>query len=136
LCDEALATFFNRVRIPWNVGLVTIAAAQAGLEDKQEQVRKRNTVLQGRRYIHDEINKMPGLRAFPSEGNFVLIDAGVLNKESAEIREAMTQRGIFIRPMTGHNMARGFIRVTVGTPEQNQLFIRLFGEYVREVLGT
>ncbi len=93
-------------------------------------------MLQGRRYIHDEINKLPGLRAYPSEGNFVLIDASVLDKESTEIRDRMTERGIFIRPMSGHNMARGFIRVTVGTPEQNHLFIRLFGEYVKEVLGT
>jgi histidinol-phosphate aminotransferase len=136
LCDPQLAGYFNRVRIPWNVGLITLAAALAGLDDAQEQARKRNNVIQGRRYIHDEINKMPGLRAYPSEGNFVLIDAGVLEKESTEIRDRMAERGIFIRPMSGHNMAKGFIRVTVGTPEQNHLFIRLFGEYVKEVLKT
>jgi histidinol-phosphate aminotransferase len=135
LCDPGLASYLNRVRIPWNVGLITLAAALAGLDDTQDQVRKRNNVLQGRRYIHDEINRMPGLRAYPSEGNFVLIDASVLEKESTEIRDRMAERGIFIRPMSGHNMARGFIRITVGTPEQNQQFIRLFGDYVREVLG-
>jgi histidinol-phosphate aminotransferase len=136
LCEPTLASYFNRVRIPWNVGLITLAAALAGLEDEQDQARKRINVIQGRRYIHDEINKLPGLRAYPSEGNFVLIDAGVLNKESAEIRDRMAERGIFIRPMSGHNMTRGFIRVTVGTPEQNHLFLRQFGEYVKEVLGT
>jgi histidinol-phosphate aminotransferase len=136
LCDPGLASYFNRVRIPWNVGLITLAAALAGLEDTHEQARKRNNVLQGRRFIHDEINKMPGLRAYPSEGNFVLIDASALNKESLEIRDRMTERGIFIRPMSGHNMAKGFIRVTVGTPDQNQKFIQLFGQYVREVLGA
>jgi histidinol-phosphate/aromatic aminotransferase/cobyric acid decarboxylase-like protein len=78
---------------------------------------------------------MPGLRAYPSEGNFVLIDASVLDKESAEIRDRMADKGIFIRPMTGHNMAKGFIRVTVGARDQNELFIRTFGEYVREILG-
>ena len=136
LCDRQLATYFNRVRIPWNVGIITLAAALAGLEDIQDQKRKRGNILQGRQYIQDEINKMPGLRAYPSEGNFVLIDASILNKESSEIRDRMTERGIFIRPMSGHNMARGFVRVTVGTSEQNALFIRTFGAYVREVLGT
>jgi histidinol-phosphate aminotransferase len=136
LCDPGLATYFNRVRIPWNVGLITLAAALAGLEDKPDQARKRNNVIQGRRYLHDEINKIPGLRAYPSEGNFVLIDASVLDRESGEIRDVMAKRGIFIRPMSGHNMAKGFIRITVGTPEQNEMFLRLFGEYVREVLGT
>lgn len=136
LCNPALASYFNRVRIPWNVGLITLAAALAGLEDTQDQARKRNNVIQGRRYIFDEINKLPGLRAYPSEGNFVLIDASVLNRESSEIRDHMAERGIYIRPMSGHNMAKGFIRVTVGTPEQNHLFVRLFGQYVKEVLGT
>ena len=78
---------------------------------------------------------MPGLRAFPSEGNFVLIDASVLDKDSNEIRDRMAERGIFIRPMSGHNMAKGFIRITVGTPDQNRMFIQVFSEYVRETLG-
>ncbi len=135
LCDPKLAAYFNRVRIPWNVSLIAFAAALAGLEDADDQQRKRKNVLQGREYIYEEINKMPGLRAFPSEGNFVLIDAGVLDKESNEIRDQMAEKGIFIRPMSGHNMAKGFIRITVGTPDQNQMFIQVFGEYVKEVLG-
>ena len=77
---------------------------------------------------------MPGLRAFPSEGNFVLIDASVLEKESVEIRDHMAGKGIFIRPMSGHNMSKGFIRITVGTPEQNHLFIKVFHDYVKDVL--
>jgi len=79
---------------------------------------------------------MPGLRAFPSEGNFVLIDASVLEKESNEIRDHMAEKGIFIRPMSGHNMPKGFIRITVGTPEQNHMFIKVFRDYVNEVLKT
>jgi histidinol-phosphate/aromatic aminotransferase/cobyric acid decarboxylase-like protein len=66
----------------------------------------------------------------------VLIDASVLGKESNEIRDRMAEKGIFIRPMSGHNMSKGFIRITVGTPEQNRLFIKVFGDYVKEVLGT
>jgi histidinol-phosphate aminotransferase len=135
LCDPRLATYFNRVRIPWNVGLITLAAALAGLEDVEDQKRKRENTIQGRQYIQDEINKIPGLRAYPSEGNFVLIDASVLNRGSSEIRDRMAERGIFIRPMAGHNMPKGFVRVTVGTPGQNALFIRTFGRYVRETLA-
>lgn len=135
LCDPSLASYFNRVRLPWNVSLIALAAALAGLEDTQDQQAKRDNALKGRAYICDEINKMPGLRAFPSEGNFVLIDAGVLNKEALEIRDYMADKGIFIRPMGGHHLPKGFIRITLGTPEQNRLFIRIFGEYVKQVLG-
>ena len=136
LCDPTLASYFNRVRFPWNVSLVAIAAALAGLEDVEDQEQKRKNIIVGRNYILDEINKIPGLRAFPSEGNFVLIDAGVLDKESLEIRDKMSTKGIYIRPMSGHNMARGFIRVTVGTPEQNRFFVETFREYCEEIVGV
>ncbi|MGE5072400.1 MAG: histidinol-phosphate transaminase [Anaerolineae bacterium] len=135
LCDPALASYFNRVRLPWNVSLIALAAALAGLEDTDDMEAKRRNALEGREYICNEINKMPGLRAFPSEGNFVLIDAGVLNKEAMEIRDYMAENGIFIRPMGGHHLPKGFIRITLGTPEQNRLFVRIFGEYVKQVLG-
>jgi histidinol-phosphate aminotransferase len=136
LCDPQLASYFNRVRFPWNVSLVAIAAALAGLEDVDDQEQKRKNIIIGRNYILDEINKISGLRAFPSEGNFVLIDASVLDKESLEIRDKMSAKGIYIRPMSGHNMARGFIRVTVGTPEQNRFFVETFREYCKEIRGV
>jgi histidinol-phosphate aminotransferase len=133
LCDPKLASYFNRVRIPWNVSLLALAAALAGLDDKEDQEKKRRNTITGRNYICEQINKIPGLKAFPSEGNFVLIDARALGKDSTEMRDRMAEKGIFIRPMSGHNMARGFIRITVATPEQNRLFIDTFKEYVSEI---
>ena len=134
LCDPKLASYFNRVRFPWNVSLVAIAAALAALEDAEDLERKRQNIIKGREYIFEEINRIPGMRAFPSEGNFVLIDASVLNKDSSEIRDRMAAKAIYIRPMSGHNMSQGFIRITVGSPDQNQLFIQTFKEYIREVM--
>jgi histidinol-phosphate aminotransferase len=133
LCDVALAGYFNRVRFPWNVSQVAIAAALAALEDIPDQQVKRQNIIAGRNYIFAEINKLPGLKAFPSEGNFVLIDAGSLGVDSLTIRDRMAEKGIYIRPMSGHNMPMGFIRITVGTPGQNRLFIQTFKEYIREV---
>jgi histidinol-phosphate aminotransferase len=136
LCDHKLASYFNRVRIPWNVSLVSLAAALAGLKDTEDQHKKRQNTIEGRNYICEVINKMPGLRAFPSEGNFVLIDASSLDKDSAEMRDRMAEKGIFIRPMSGHNMPRGFIRITVGTPSQNRQFIETFKNYIQEINGN
>lgn len=136
LCDPKIASYFNRVRFPWNVSLIGIAAALAGLEDEESQEQKRQNIINGRMYIYEEINRIPGMRAYPSEGNFVLIDAHILEKTSEEIRNAMSARGIYIRPMGGHHMQKGFIRITVGTPQQNHFFIQQFNKYVREILGS
>ena len=48
----------------------------------------------------------------------------------------MIECGIFIRPMSGHNMPQGFIRITVGTPQQNRQFIETFRAYVAQVLDA
>jgi histidinol-phosphate aminotransferase len=133
LCEESLANYFNRVKIPWNVSLPALAAALAGVEDQEDSNSKRQNIVDGRRAIIEAINHIPGLRAFPSEGNFVLIDASTLGVPSSEIVDAMIARGIFIRPMRGHHMAQGYVRVTVGTPEQNRRFIQLFNDYVKEI---
>jgi len=136
LCDPSLADYFNRVRFPWNVSQLAIAAALAAFEDKADQQRMRQNIIAGRDYIFTEINKIPGFTAFPSEGNFVLIDASSLGEDSLVIRDRMAGKGFFIRPMSGHNMPRGFIRITVGTPEQNRLFIQALLDYIREVRGN
>ena len=135
LCDPRLAGYFNRTRYPWNASTIAIAAALAALEDSEDQGHKRSTTLSGRDYILEEINKIQGLKAFPSEGNFVLIDASALGVESLDIRDEMTARGVYIRPMSGHNMPRGFIRITVGTAEQNRSFIEKFSAYCSEIRG-
>jgi len=110
----------SRVKIPWNVSLVALAAALAAVDDKKDLERKRRLILEGRRYLVEEVNKIPGLRAFPSEGNFVLVDASGSGLTAREIVDILLEQNIFIRPMAAHHLGSGFVRITVGTPEQNQ----------------
>ncbi len=133
IADAKVVDYMMRVRIPWNVSLLALAAAQAALDDEASFMEKRRTIIEGRQYLCEEINKIPGLRAFPSEGNFVLIDASSLGKTSEQIRDELIERKVFIRPMSPHHMGQGFVRVTVGTPEQNEFFLRVLRAYVAEI---
>lgn len=131
--DQEVVSYLNRMKIPWNVSLLALAAALKAIENHEDQGAKRKNCLDGRNYLFREINKIPGLQAFRSEGNFVLINASSLEKTSIEIMDALISRNIFIRPMTGHQMKEGFIRVTVGNPEQNRQFIKTLIEYTLEI---
>ncbi|MCL4561317.1 MAG: histidinol-phosphate transaminase [Chloroflexi bacterium] len=133
--DERVISFLNRMKIPWNVSLIAISAALAALEDKEDQQLKRKTILEGRRFLCEQINLLPGFRAFPSDGNFVLIDASILGKPSAEIVNELIARGVFVRPMGGHHL-QGYIRVTVGSPEQNRFFLDKLGALAAEWIAT
>jgi histidinol-phosphate aminotransferase len=129
-----IASYLNRVRYPWNVSLIAIAAALAALQDEDDLQGKRQNTLTGRQQLCAEIDQIPRLKAYPSEGNFVLIDASRLGKTSLQIRDDIIARGIFIRPMSPHHMPEGFVRVTVGAPEQNQRFLDILRQYVDECL--
>jgi len=133
LADEAVVSYLMHTRIPWNVSLLSLAAALVAVEDEDSLSVRQDANRQGRAYLCEQINQIPGLRAFLSEGNFVLIDAGSLGKPSRAIVEDLIARGAFIRAMSSHHMKDGFVRVTVGTPAQNEMFIRMLREYVAEV---
>ena len=131
--DTSIVSYLMRTRIPWNVSLISQAAALAALEDQEDLRQKQDTIIQGRLYLCKQIEQIPGIRAFPSEGNFVLIDASSLGKTSRDIVDDLISKGVFIRPMSSHRMKQGFVRVTVGALQQNKRFIQLLRQYVAEL---
>lgn len=133
LCEEQMANYLNRVKIPWNVSLVSIAGALAAIDDQETQEQKRDLIIKGRDYIHSELNKIPGIRAFPTQGNFLLVDASSLGLTSKEISDGMLKKNIFIRPMGGLPMLEGYVRITTSTMDQNRTFIHRFKEYIQEI---
>ncbi len=95
----------------------------AALEDEEfsREVLKKND--EGRRFLKQELQGM-GLEAVPSHTNFVLVD---LKRDSREIFESLIKKGIIVRP--GHIWdLPTFIRITVGTPDQNEMMIRVLNE--------
>jgi histidinol-phosphate aminotransferase len=132
-CTETLANFLNRIKIPWNVSLVTLAAALAELEDDQDLKRKQQVVTRGRDYIQQELNAIPGIWVFESHGNFLLIDADILGITGTEIRDRMMEKGVFVRPVSGYSIGKGFFRVTIGQEEHNQKFVNAFKELMSEI---
>ena len=74
-------------------------------------------------YILQAIKKME-LTWVPSVTNFVLIN---VERDGAEIFQALLRKGVIVRPMIEYNYPT-YIRVTIGTPEENERFIRALGE--------
>lgn len=116
----------NQVREPFNTSRLGQAAARAALQDQVfvEDCRRKNA--DGIVYLQQQFTRL-GLATFPAHGNFVMVDVG---RPSSEVFDALLRKGIIIR--AGHKKYPTFIRVTVGTPEQNAAFIHA----LEEVLGA
>jgi histidinol-phosphate aminotransferase len=69
---------------------------------------------------------MPGIRPYPSDGNFILVDISGTGRTSTQIVAEAQEEGVLLRAMTAHRLQGAFVRVTIGTTEQNLNFVRVF----------
>ncbi len=117
----------EQVREPFNVNSLAQAAALAALQDTDHVRKSREMVVRGKRRLEEDLGSL-GLGVYPSQGNFLWVDA---RRESRELFAQLLRRGVIVR--TGDIFgAPTCLRITVGLPEQNARLI----EALREVLST
>jgi histidinol-phosphate aminotransferase len=125
LADEKMIQYLRKVQIPWNTSLLSMAAAEAALEDEEELKRKAAYNNAGVDYICKELSKIPGVKPFYSHGNYVLVDAtdaGVTGKEIVDyVFEKDKILLKFFTPLRGRS---GFFRISLGTHEENSVCVQ------------
>jgi histidinol-phosphate aminotransferase len=124
LAEEQLIQYFRKMQIPWNTSLLSIAAAEAALDEEEELRRKAAYNNAGVDYVYKELSKIPGLKPYYSHGNYVLIDATDAGTTGKEIVDFVFEKaGVMIKyfaPLRGRN---GFFRISLGTHEENSLCV-------------
>lgn len=119
LGHSTVIELLSRVKIPWNVPSVTLAAAEAVLEDSAELESRVQDLRFARADLVKRLTAVSGVSAEPSDGNFVLVDISATGLSAADFVAAVLAEGVLIRSLEVHHATRRFVRVTVGTPEQN-----------------
>ncbi len=118
ISSPEIANILNRVRQPFNVDTLALAAATAVLSDEQYLQRSREVNAQGMKQLETAFNEL-GLDYIPSAGNFIAVDVG---EQAAEINQLLLEQGVIVRPIAGYGMP-GHLRVSIGLPEENDRFI-------------
>jgi histidinol-phosphate aminotransferase len=109
----------HQVREPFNVNSLAQAAAVASLNDPEQVSRSRAVNSSGREYLYGEFRRM-GLPYVESQANFVIAD---LRRHCRPVFQGLLKRGVIVRTCDKFGMP-SWIRVTVGTPSDNERFIR------------
>jgi histidinol-phosphate aminotransferase len=112
-----LIALLERVRQPFNVNAIAQAAATAALDDTAFTSKCRSENAFGLAQLQDNFARR-GLSFIPSAANFVLVKVG----DGARVFTSLQKRGVIVRPMKSYGMEE-WIRVTVGTREQNARFL-------------
>jgi histidinol-phosphate aminotransferase len=125
--SDDIIDYMNRVRQPFNANTLAQAAATAALDDTEFVSDTLKVVRDGLSYLYPQIENL-GLEYLPTQTNFFLIKVPM---GAQRVYELMLREGVIIRSMESFGL-RDYIRVTVGLPEENELFIAS----LKKVLNT
>ncbi len=121
LCGAAaLVAEVDKVRPPYNVSVLNAEATLFALEHADEFARQAALIRAERERLQAALHALPGVQPFPSEANMVLVRV----PDSARTFAGMKSRGVLVKHIAGlHPLLANCLRLTVGTPEQNELMI-------------
>jgi histidinol-phosphate aminotransferase len=126
LAAPEIIEVLQKARQPFNANGIAQAGALAGLRDAAHMDETRRVTHEGRGFLQSEFLDM-GLEFVPSHANFVLVRVG----DGKKVFDALLRRGIIVRAMGSYGLPE-WIRVSVGTMPQNELFIAALRELDRE----
>lgn len=121
VAPTAVVQYMNRVRAPFNVSSLAQEAAIAALDDPEHEQRCRAANRAERERVTRALSEL-GVTVVPSQANFLFIDLG---RPARPVYEALLRRGVIVRPFTG---LENNLRVTLGTPDENERFLKALAE--------
>jgi len=127
IAHPSVADVMNRVRQPFNVNSIALAAARAALDDMEFVARSYAENLQGMRQL-EEGAKKHGLDYIPSHGNFLTIRVG----KATDVYKKLLKRGVIVRPVGGGYQLPEHLRVTIGTAPENERFLGALAASLKE----
>ncbi len=115
LSHPDVADLLNRLRQPFNVSVVGLAAATAALDDREHVETTVVLNRQGLVRLRAGFTAL-GLTVLPSAANFLLCD---LRRPAAPVSDALLRRGVIVRPVANYGLTN-HLRISTGTVEQNE----------------
>jgi histidinol-phosphate aminotransferase len=118
LASEAIIDIFNKIKPPYNVNQVTQEIAWKALRDNQQIIEKVKEIQREKAKLAQQLLQLEVVEAiYPSDANFLLVRF----KYALSIFQHLQQKGIIIRDRT--RVVPDCLRITIGTPEENQTLI-------------
>lgn len=114
--SESIIAYFNNVKYPYNVNLLTQQQAVKVLSNPEKQRRQVEEILSQRVVLQELLQSLPCVKhIYPSDANFLLVKVTDANA----IYIYLQQKGIIVRNRNKVQLCGNCLRITVGTPEEN-----------------
>ncbi len=115
----------EKLRLPYNVGVLPQLVAGKLLEHHGVLLQQAEQIKLDRAKLYRQLSEIAAVRVYPSEANFLLFRVA----HATEVFNGLKRRGVLIKNLNGgHPMLHDCLRVTVGTPEENERFVTALQE--------
>jgi len=112
----------DKTRLPYNINVLTQVSAAFVLGHKGRFDEQTQGIRQERGRLFAALTALPGVQPYPSQANFIL--ARFAPGRGTPLFQALKSRGVLVKNLDGaHPMLADCLRVTVGTPEENDIFL-------------
>jgi histidinol-phosphate aminotransferase len=113
--------YFNKVKPPYNINQLTQNAALAALENQTQQQEMVQTIIGQRTLLQQYLMSLELVeRIYPSDANFLLVKV----KDPKNTYNYLVEQGIIVRDRSNVVLCEGCLRITVGTPEENERLVQ------------
>jgi histidinol-phosphate aminotransferase len=119
---EEITGEVNKVRLPFNLNSISQALAVSVLKDKAGMKKVVRSIVKERARLDEAMSGIEGVEVYPSEANFLLFRVA----ESRKVHAGLLKRGVLARDLDG--IIKGCLRVTVGTKNENNAFLKALKE--------
>ena len=116
--SEDVANYLNRVRQPFNANSLALFAAEQAIEDEEFMNKCLQLNLEQKKVLYKGLESL-GFHCLPSKGNFISFDC---KEDSTGLFKRLLSQGVIVRTLGVYKMPN-FLRVSVGLPEENIIFL-------------
>jgi histidinol-phosphate aminotransferase len=120
MAHPEIAREIYKAKLPYNVNIFTLAAAEIVVEKRSLLDRGIQALVRERDRVVAELQKRKAVRVFPSKANFVLIRTA---RPARDLFEELYLHGVLIRDVSAYPLLDRCLRVSIGTPEENNRFL-------------
>ncbi len=120
---ENLVREVNKVRYPYNINSLSQGVAEVVLENHEFVNENIQLIIRERGRVYKTLSDMEGVEPYHTDANFILFKVGDAN----QVFEALVGRDVLIRNFNKPGRLENCMRVTIGTPEENDRFLEALG---------
>ncbi|MHA1273176.1 MAG: histidinol-phosphate transaminase [Promethearchaeota archaeon] len=126
LADANIIKEMNKVKLPYNTSYIAQIAALACIKYRNKILERNKKIIEERKRLTQELNQFKGINVLPSDANFIFVKFDDKSKTLKFIWD-LKEKKILVRHFSKPGLYP-YIRITIGTEEQNNKFLEAFRE--------